>query len=66
MIIGWLSTPTTDGRSQVTLRILPDTMNMTANSSDHLSPHTNRGRIQQRMRIRPGRALYNMVSAGNG
>ena len=40
-------------------------MNRTANSSDHLSPHTNRGNIQQTMRIRPGRALYNMVSAGN-
>ena len=66
MIVGWLPTPTADDLSQVTRRILPDTMNMTAHSSDHLSPHTNRGHIQQRMRIRPGRALYNMVSAGNG
>ena len=66
MIVGWLSTPTTDDRSQVTRRILPDSMNMTANSSNHLSPHTNRGNIQQTMRIRPGRALYNMVKAGNG
>ena len=28
MIIGWLSTPTTDDRSQVTRRILPDSMDM--------------------------------------
>ena len=66
MNIGWLSTPTTDDPPQVTSRILPDSMDMKANSSNNLSPHTNRGTILQTMRIRQGRALYNMVLAGNG
>ena len=66
MNIGCRSMPTTDDPPQVTSRILPDSMDMKANSSNNLSPHTHRGTILQTMRIRQGRVLYNMVLAGNG